>query len=74
MAIVFFSGMVMLGVFTKHPPTMSLCGGILTALLIYASVATRRLGRKAGAKTPWPVLAALATSSLLGTAIALAQI
>ncbi|MEK7619833.1 MAG: hypothetical protein AAB413_01175 [Patescibacteria group bacterium] len=45
-------------------------GAIAGTLVVYVTLGTRKLGRQASAKTPWPLLAALCLPFIVGTALA----
>jgi len=76
-----WSGIFMIGFFVElvylafDEPNNAYIGGFCLSLaLAYTAFASRALGRKAEAKTPWPILAALATSSALGSILMLLKI
>lgn len=50
--------------------SVSVAGVVATTLLAFVTIGTRALGRKSGAKTPWPLLAALCVPLIIGTTLA----
>ena len=72
-----WSGLFMLGFFVElvyiviaGPIGVHIGGICLSLAFAYTAFASRALGRKVEAKTPWPILAVLAISSALGSGLA----
>lgn len=70
MALLAFICMQEALLFTGYRSGGLLAGALTSVLLVYVTLATRALGKRTGAKTPWPLLAGLCVPLIAGTAIA----
>lgn len=69
-AIHAFCAMETMILLTGYRAGIYLAGGLASVLLGYVTLGIRALGQKTGAKTPWPLLAALCAPLIIGTTLA----